>query len=52
MEYPVEAVSTNAHRRQVMRKMHAASLPDPVTMATRLGLAPVRDAPAIGSDHR
>ena len=39
----ISEITVKAHRGQVMRKMHAASLPDLVTMATRLGLLPVAD---------
>ena len=41
----ISEITVKAHRGQVMRKMHADSLPDLVTMATRLGLLPVDDEP-------
>jgi len=39
-ELGISEVTVKAHRGQVMRKMLAESLPDLVTMATRLGLRP------------
>jgi FixJ family two-component response regulator len=39
----ISEITVKAHRGQVMRKMHADSLPDLVTMATQLGLLPVSD---------
>lgn len=42
----ISEITVKAHRGQVMRKMHADSLPDLVTMATRLGLLPAADAAA------
>ncbi len=42
----ISEITVKAHRGQVMRKMHADSLPDLVTMATRLGLLPVTDTAA------
>ena len=48
----ISEITVKAHRGQVMRKMHAASRPELVTMATRLGLLPVSDAAVIGNDHR
>jgi FixJ family two-component response regulator len=36
----ISEITVKAHRGQVMRKMKAASLPDLVTMAARLGLKP------------
>jgi FixJ family two-component response regulator len=47
----ISEITVKAHRGQVMRKMHAESLPDLVTMATRLGLTSVSDSPAIRDDH-
>jgi FixJ family two-component response regulator len=41
-ELDISEITVKAHRGQVMRKMKAASLPDLVTMAARLGL---RSAP-------
>ena len=41
-ELGISEITVKAHRGQVMRKMKADSLPDLVTMATRLGL---RSAP-------
>jgi FixJ family two-component response regulator len=41
-ELGISEITVKAHRGQVMRKMRAASLPDLVTMAARLGL---RSAP-------
>jgi FixJ family two-component response regulator len=41
----ISEITVKAHRGQVRRKMNADSLPDLVTMATRLGLRPVKDAP-------
>jgi FixJ family two-component response regulator len=41
-ELGISEITVKAHRGQVMRKMQAASLPDLVTMAARLGL---RSAP-------
>ena len=41
-ELDISEITVKAHRGQVMRKMNAASLPDLVTMAARLGL---RSAP-------
>ena len=43
-ELGISEITVKAHRGQVMRKMKADSLPDLVTMASRLGL---RSAPAI-----
>ena len=37
-ELDISEITVKAHRGQVMRKMNAASLPDLVTMAARLGL--------------
>jgi FixJ family two-component response regulator len=37
-ELGISEVTVKAHRGQVMRKMRAESLPDLVTMATRLGV--------------
>ncbi len=37
-ELGISEITVKAHRGQVMRKMHADSLPDLVTMAARLGL--------------
>jgi FixJ family two-component response regulator len=37
-ELGISEITVKAHRGQVMRKMNAASLPDLVTMAARLGL--------------
>ena len=39
-ELGISEITVKAHRGQVMRKMKADSLPDLVTMAARLGLAP------------
>jgi FixJ family two-component response regulator len=39
-ELGISEITVKAHRGQVMRKMKAASLPDLVTMAARLGLRP------------
>ena len=39
-ELGINEATVKAHRGQVMRKMKAASLPDLVTMAMRLGLLP------------
>ena len=39
-ELGISEITVKAHRGQVMRKMNAASLPDLVTMAARLGLRP------------
>jgi FixJ family two-component response regulator len=41
-ELGISEITVKAHRGQVMRKMKAASLPDLVTMAARLGLGTVR----------
>ena len=41
-ELGISEITVKAHRGQVMRKMQADSLPDLVTMASRLGL---RSAP-------
>jgi FixJ family two-component response regulator len=40
-ELGISEMTVKAHRSQVMRKMKADSLPDLVTMATRLGLRPL-----------
>jgi FixJ family two-component response regulator len=40
-ELEISEITVKAHRGQVMRKMKAASLPDLVTMAARLGLPKV-----------
>ena len=40
-ELGISEITVKAHRGQVMRKMKAASLPDLVTMAVRLGLRPL-----------
>ena len=37
-ELGISEITVKAHRGQVMRKMHAGSLPDLVVMAARLGL--------------
>jgi len=37
-ELGIEEITVKAHRGRVMRKMHARSLPELVTMASRLGL--------------
>ena len=47
----ISEITVKAHRGQVMRKMQADSLPDLVTMATRLGLLPVTDTPATRGDR-
>src|SRR5262245_26565576 len=39
-ELGISEITVKAHRGQVMRKMQADSLPDLVTMASRLGLKP------------
>ena len=39
-ELGITEITVKAHRGQVMRKMKAASLPDLVTMAARLGVHP------------
>ena len=39
-ELGISEITVKTHRGQVMRKMKAGSLPDLVTMATRLGLRP------------
>jgi FixJ family two-component response regulator len=39
-ELGISEITVKAHRGQVMRKMKAGSLPELVTMAARLGLAP------------
>jgi FixJ family two-component response regulator len=39
-ELGISEITVKAHRGQVMRKMQAASLPELVTMAARLGLQP------------
>jgi FixJ family two-component response regulator len=45
-------ITVKAHRSKLMRKMHAASLPDLVTMATTLGLTPVpRVGGSFGSSY-
>jgi FixJ family two-component response regulator len=45
-ELGISEITVKAHRGQVMRKMSAGSLPDLVTMAARLGVAPApRPAP-------
>jgi FixJ family two-component response regulator len=41
-ELGISEITVKAHRGQMMRKMKADSLPDLVTMAARLGLAPGR----------
>src|ERR1700682_4308702 len=41
-ELGISEITVKAHRGQVMRKMKAASLPELVTMAARLGLRPAR----------
>ena len=43
-ELGISEITVKAHRGQVMRKMKADSLPDLVTMATRLGLRPASTA--------
>jgi FixJ family two-component response regulator len=40
-ELGISEITVKAHRGQVMRKMKADSLPDLVTMAAKLRLAPV-----------
>jgi len=42
----ISEITVKAHRGQVMRKLHADSLPDLVTMATRLGLLPMAEPSA------
>jgi FixJ family two-component response regulator len=41
-ELGISEITVKAHRGQMMRKMKAASLPELVTMAARLGLRPPR----------
>jgi FixJ family two-component response regulator len=41
-ELGISEITVKAHRGQVMHKMRADSLPDLVTMATRLGLRSAR----------
>jgi FixJ family two-component response regulator len=43
-ELGISEITVKQHRGQVMRKMRARSLPDLVTMSSRLGLAPERKA--------
>ena len=43
-ELGISEITVKAHRGQVMRKMHAASLPDLVTKAVRLGVTDVQRA--------
>lgn len=49
-ELGISEITVKAHRGSVMRKMHAASLPDLVNMWARLNAAGVSEAPASG--HR
>jgi FixJ family two-component response regulator len=42
-ELGISEITVKAHRGAMMRKMHAASLPDLVNMAARLGLQPARE---------
>jgi len=48
-ELGISEITVKAHRGQVMRKMHAASLADLVKMATQLGLERAPEVPA--GDH-
>jgi FixJ family two-component response regulator len=43
-ELGISEITVKAHRGRMMRKMRAASLPELVTMAARLGLRPARKA--------
>ncbi len=46
-ELGISEITVKAHRGQVMRKMNAGSLPHLVRMASRLDLAPPRDAAEV-----